>query len=136
MNNQLMSKFVTLIGRKVYYQADLDSRPDDGYGSTRPPESSLDDPRANLVSSELANGMHAPCIDIDYEAHLVPSATPGHYHLYLDKELTWEQYSRVLRVMAEVGLIESGYYEASRRRGASFVRLPHVLKKLKGRLSA
>lgn len=132
MNTPLYSKFVTLIGRKVYKLADLDTRMiHSAYSGMTPSESSLDDPEANLVSSALANGMHAPVIDLDYEAHLIPSGTPGHYHLYLDKEIPWAKYVTVLNAMADAGLIESGYYDSSRAHGASFVRLPHVLKKLK-----
>src|SRR4051794_39832810 len=42
---------------------------------------------ANLVSSRLATkdheifgDWHSPVLDIDFEARLIPSSTPGHYH--------------------------------------------------------
>ena len=90
---------------------------------------SKDKPDANLISSLLENGMHAPAIDIDLPCHLVPSTNPGHYHLYFDKEMTWEQYEKLLTVMTEVGLVEKGYLDASRKFKQSYLRLPHVKKK-------
>lgn len=84
----------------------------------------------NTFSSHVQGrpGLHAPVIDIDYPARLVPSSTPGHFHLYLDEAIPWSDYVRVLEVLADVGLIERGYANASIRRGASFVRKPGVSK--------
>jgi hypothetical protein len=74
------------------------------------------------------NRMHKPVLDIDFPVQAVPSSTPGHFHLYLDKKLTWEQYDRLLGVMAEIGLLEPGYVSASRDRKHTSVRLPWVRK--------
>lgn len=82
----------------------------------------------NLISSETENGSHAPCIDLDYPAYLVESSTPGHFHLYLEKEISWAKYINVLQAMADAGLIEEGFYRAARSRGATFLRRPGVTK--------
>lgn len=85
---------------------------------------------ANLVSSESATnpGLHLPVIDIDFPAKLVPSTTPGHFHLYLDRPVEWDKYLAVLNAMADAGLVEPGYASCSKARGASFVRKPGVKK--------
>lgn len=72
--------------------------------------------------------MHRPVLDIDFPAALLPSSTPGHYHLFLDKKMSWQQYSRLLNVLSEVGIIEDGYADASNNREFSSVRLPWVKK--------
>lgn len=81
---------------------------------------------ANLITSlsEEHPGWHLPVIDLDYQAHLVPSRTPGHFHLYLDTPVEEEDYWKLLRVMAECGLIEYGYYGASKQRGYTAARIP------------
>lgn len=73
---------------------------------------------------------HRVVLDIDMEAELIPSSTPGHYHLYLDHELSWRQYRRLLVALAEAGIVEEGYVGASERRGFTCVRLPWVKKGL------
>jgi hypothetical protein len=89
---------------------------------------------ANLVSSSVTNPYefttpgaptaHLPVLDLDLEAHLEPSTTPGHYHLYLNKGVSWAQYCKLLDVMAECGLLEEGFVRLSKERGATFVRKP------------
>jgi hypothetical protein len=112
--------------RKRYYSGDMDD-PDvpEGYAlDTRMEVES--DTEANLISSEIkdGNGWHMPVIDIDYEAHLQPSSTSGHYHLYLQIPIDKEKYLRALEAMAEAGMIEPGFAKLARERGASFVRKP------------
>lgn len=68
--------------------------------------------------------MHRPVLDIDFPATLIPSATPGHFHLYLDIELPHHEYMFLLNALAEVGIIEPGYNLASQQRGYSSARLP------------
>lgn len=75
--------------------------------------------------------MHRPILDIDFAAELIPSTTDGHFHLYLDRPMTWKQYKRLLNVMAEVGVIEHGYAQASIERGYSSTRLPWIKKESK-----
>lgn len=82
----------------------------------------------SIVERKLGKGIHKPVIDVDFPVVAVPSSTPGHSHLIIDKELTWEQYEKLLTVMVEVGLVEPGYLGASRERGHTAVRLPWVRK--------
>ena len=63
-------------------------------------------------------------IDLDYPAKLVPSRTNGHWHLYLDKSVDWDKYQKVLLALADAGLVEQGYAEASIANGYSGVRIP------------
>lgn len=77
---------------------------------------------ANLVSSLTTAGTHAPALDIDFNARLVPSRTKGHFHLYLDKHLPWWKYRILLKVLAWCGIIEPGYYQASVARKMTMLR--------------
>ncbi len=115
-------------GNKVYK---LNNFNPDSADPNLPPESreevTLDE--ANLLSSETSGifvGAHRPVLDIDFPAKLVPSSTPGRFHLYLDIDMPWADYEKLLKVMAEVGVLEPGYVAASVERKATFVRLPWV----------
>lgn len=107
----------------------------EGYtGRPSSPDKVTEIENANLLTSELDYPgaehlrLHAPVLDIDYHAELIPSSTPGHYHLVLDKALPWDKYQKVMRVLADAGLIESGYARASSARGYSAIRLPWIKK--------
>ena len=84
--------------------------------------------QANLISSLCQTGKHAPVLDIDFPATLVPSSTEGHFHLYLDKEITWDKYVVLLKALQEAGICEEGFVRQSIRRGMSFLRRPEVKK--------
>lgn len=79
-------------------------------------------------STEPSGGWHKPVLDIDFPAELLPSTTVGHYHLYLDKEVPWDDYVDLLNALAKCGIIEQGYANASIDRGHTAVRLPWVRK--------
>jgi hypothetical protein len=89
---------------------------------------------ANVVSSRVRIGtedkeFHSPILDIDFPARLLPSSTPGHFHLYLDGlTMPWSTYEPLLDALADAGVIERGYAEASKARRATFVRKPGVTK--------
>lgn len=87
---------------------------------------------ATLVGS-LADGygvsdLHMPVIDIDLPCELVPSSTPGHFHLYINKAISWDRYRMILLALADAGIVERGYYEASVSHGQTFVRKPGLTK--------
>lgn len=87
--------------------------------------------QSNLTSSQVWVGSrirHLPVLDIDFEARLVPSSTPGHYHLYLDgmKPMEERKYANLLNALADAGVIEHGYASASVARGMSLVRNPGI----------
>jgi hypothetical protein len=85
-----------------------------------------------VASSYNAHGfntsMHRPVLDIDLDAVLVPSSTPGHHHLYIDKLMSWETYTELLQALAKAGIVQQGFVDVSLKRGASMVRLPWVKK--------
>ncbi len=83
---------------------------------------------ATLISSSIGYDIHLPVLDIDYPAALVPSSTPGHFHLYLNREVTWDNYVGLLWALYKCGLIEEGFFKMSIARGQSFVRFPGVRK--------
>jgi hypothetical protein len=72
--------------------------------------------------------LHTPVLDIDIPATLIPSSTPGKNHLYFNCPMSWDQYTKLLDVMAEVGILEPGYVSASKKRGFTAVRLPWIRK--------
>ncbi|MFC3504435.1 hypothetical protein ACFOOK_26185 [Micromonospora krabiensis] len=107
--------------------------PESGYGN--PPETASDVDEANLITSKVDLGydvagtsIHKPVLDIDLPVRLVASSTPGHFHLFIDKAMTWDKYKKLLDVLADVGIVEPGYVRASKQRGFSAARLPWVKK--------
>lgn len=113
---------------------DLASENDSGYVSrdvvvVRRPEDAdgitSNDP---TVFGPKLEAMHRPIIDLDMSAALIPSTTPGHFHLYIDKLLTWEKYAELLLALSSAGIVEEGYVSACLDRGYSSVRLPWVKK--------
>lgn len=97
-----------------------------GVGGWKRSPATIED--AQVVSSEIGNGIHCPVLDIDFPAVLVPSSTEGHFHLYLEKPMTWWRYRRLLRALAYAGVIEKGYAKASIRRRHTAVRVPWLKK--------
>lgn len=84
---------------------------------------------ANVITSAVAGTeLHKPVLDLDLPAKLLPSSTPGHFHLLIDKEMTWETYARLLDALVDAGVVEPGFVNASRARGYTAVRLPWVHK--------
>jgi hypothetical protein len=83
---------------------------------------------ANIITSEIGHGIHKVLLDIDMPVKAVPSSTEGHFHLFIDKELTWDQYADLIRVLVDIGIVEDGYYSASAERGYTSVRVPWVPK--------
>lgn len=80
---------------------------------------------ANLVASELENGNHAPALDIDLPCQLIESQTPGHYHLYIAKEMSWRKYKRLLKELAKAGILEKRYVKHSIKKKKSCLRTPY-----------
>ena len=61
-------------------------------------------------------------------AFVIPSSTPGHGHLYVDKAMPWNTYQTLLNKLVELDVLEPGYVGASEERGWTCVRLPWVRK--------
>lgn len=86
--------------------------------------------KAHIILSADDDGLHRPVLDIDFPAALIPSSTPGHFHLYLDKQLEGPRYMKLLDALAEAGIIEQGYASVSKARGYTSARLPWVKKRV------
>lgn len=86
------------------------------------------DEDCNLISSLCEDGLHRPVIDFDFPCQLIPSSTDGHYHLYIDKEMGWNEYEMLLEVLVRVGLVEQGYYNSALKHCQTYVRPPWVKK--------
>lgn len=71
---------------------------------------------------------HVVMLDLDHDAVLIPSSTPGHHHLILNMAMGWSDYKDLLSTLAETGVIEPDYFDASVRRGETFLRLPWIRK--------
>lgn len=115
--------------KRAFFWADLGD-PDDRIVQKR---RRVSEEKANLVSSLIDDGdehtrMHAPVLDIDMPCRLVPSTTEGHFHLYIDKAMTWERYALLLNALMRAGIIEEGFYKMSMKREATFVRKPGIEK--------
>lgn len=92
-----------------------------------------DEGEVNVVSSKHKKGKsksrkHKPLIDIDFPAALIPSSTPGHFHLYLDKDMDEEQYMSFLLTLRSHEIIADGNVNQMGNHGATFLRLPWVKK--------
>lgn len=101
----------------------------DEYGAagwSRIPATSHED--AEVVSSEIGEGIHCPTLDIDLPCYVVPSSTPGHFHLYIDYPMPWRKYKQLLKALAKSGIVEKGYVKASIRRKHTAVRVPWLKK--------
>ena len=76
------------------------------------------------IAPRTGDRLHRPVLDLDMNAALIPSATPGHFHLYIDKLIPWRKYEQLLIALSDCGILEQGYVDASIDRGYSSARLP------------
>ena len=115
--------------------ATISTKDEDGdYTNETVPTDELE--KAEVITSQsqdhsftgVLRELHRPILDIDFPVAVIPSTTPGHNHLYIDKRLSWSDYKKLLTVLAEVGIIEWGYADASIEREHTAVRLPWVKK--------
>lgn len=81
-----------------------------------------------LNSEQKGTGLHRPVLDIDFPVTVIPSTTPGHGHLYIDKPMSWTRYKKLLLALEAAGIIQPGYVDASVERGYTSVRLPWIKK--------
>ena len=66
---------------------------------------------------------HYPVIDFDFPIAVTPSRTPGHYHLYIEKAVPYEQYMKLLIALYEAGLQGKGNLAQMDRGGATYARI-------------
>ncbi|WNT44357.1 hypothetical protein SEA_MABODAMACA_39 [Microbacterium phage Mabodamaca] len=118
----------------------IDGEPDYSESSIRNFTDDLD--KATVITSRVAGQTptlqkykdagyvprHKVILDLDLPAKLVPSTTEGHFHLYIDHEVDWEDYQDLLVALERCGLVETGYVNASLARGHTAARMPWVQK--------
>lgn len=107
----------------------------DSYQSARAEDSGIPDSNGNLVSSLTVDGTsHAPILDLDIPHEYVQSQTPGHGHLYIDVELSWWRYRRVLKQLYKAGIIEHGFYKLAKKRRMTMTRVPETIEEKRQKL--
>lgn len=114
--------------RKKMYCLAVDDRKFDGAPTVEVTSDSPIELQHNLFSSLCDDGMHRPALDIDLPCELVPSTNPGHFHLYIDKALTLEQYTKVVDVLSEVGILGPMHPGLLRERSMTCLRPPGYVK--------
>ncbi len=55
---------------------------------------------------------------------LLPSRSPGHFHLYIDATISWKQQVELLEDLAWAGIIEARFRDMCLRQRMSFLRVP------------
>lgn len=114
---------------------DMDDDYDAAVGDVRTETRDLD--AANVVTSKMqpyvihddsGEEWHRPVLDLDLDAKLLPSSTPGHFHLYIDSPMRWDTYVALLEALADAEILERGFVDASITRKHTAVRLPWVRK--------
>lgn len=94
-------------------------------------DSNPDQPLVNVVTSLIeldpliqraTEPLHAPALDIDLPCRLVPSSTPGHFHLFIDAAVPQSAYYDLLDALERCGLVEAGWVRASKVRGYTALR--------------
>jgi hypothetical protein len=81
-----------------------------------------------LVTEETEILRHTLLVVPRVPWRVVPSATPGHAHLYMDCALDEGRWTQVLHLFTAAGIVEEGYRAASIARGYTSLRLPWVPK--------
>lgn len=133
MSRNLKALKTDAFGRKYYVIEKLNDSGVTPENDERRPCSKTE---ANLVSSKTTDlkgiyegaPLHRPVIDLDIPCRLIPSSTPGHYHLYIDHPVPQDKYLAMIQAMADAGVVQPFYAEAAKLRGATFVR-PEWVKK-------
>lgn len=92
--------------RKLWYFELVKTGP---YGDKREEIRPANERTATLIGAKAEDGLYYPVLDMDFPCHLYPSETEGHFHLFLDKGLTWKEYRDLLEVLANTGLLEKSF---------------------------
>jgi hypothetical protein len=135
MDNQAVFDSLSRFKHLLYKVTKWTTNSGDGWSDTRELVSDLDE--ANIITSQLADkpGYHTVMLDLDVPAKLVPSSTDGNSHLYIDVEVDWHSYVRLLHALAECGIIERGYLNVSVKNHLTSLRLPWVKREDPRKLS-
>jgi len=147
------------MNRSYYYEPAVDpdsehfrgEEAESGEGTTErlQPYSGDSDFVPNLVGSRAEGGrtgdllgtdaeIHFPVLDIDSPyVRMIPSRTPGHFHMYLDRSISWDAFKSLLNVLANCGIVDPNWAAASIRQHCAFLRPSpndNVVRKARERL--
>lgn len=124
------AQHVTPYPGQVHRVVQFDPNADDYGDGNDEREVASTDYRANVATSEVKDAVntHKLLVDIDFPCKLIPSSTPGHFHLFIDKMISKYSLENILQAMANAGIVEHGYANAAIERGYTAVRLPWVNK--------
>ena len=109
---------------KSYFIEDIDDRFE--YIANDGDEIEFD--RSNVISTKGKDRYNYLLLDIDDNAEVWPSTTPGHYHIAFKRPLSDEGFNRVVDVLNEVGIIADGNYGQFKQGGKMYLRTPGVKK--------
>ena len=89
------------------------------------------------ISSELKKGMykgkHILLLDLDVPHIYVPSTQDGHGHLAVFAPMDAGRMFSTMDQLARVGVLEQGYADSARSRGAAWLRTPWTRKEIRDR---
>lgn len=91
-------------------------------GIIRPSSASLEN------ASSKAGPIPFPPLELTAPAKLLPSSTPGHYHLYVAKELDWKAYRVLLDKAMFADVISGKYYSMSLKAKMTMLLKPGLTK--------
>ena len=109
---------------KSYFVRDLDTKA--GYIANDGDE--IEFHRANIISSRGKDEMNYLMLDIDDNAEVWPSTTPGHYHIVFKEPFNKRDFENVVETLHSAGIIARGNYNQYRTDGALYLRTPWVKK--------
>lgn len=72
--------------------------------------------------------LELPPLPFAVEVRAVPSSTPGHFHLYLEREMHWLAYEKVLVALRDAEIIGKDFCDMCIRWRTSFLLKPEYKK--------
>ncbi len=72
--------------------------------------------------------LRSPTVIVRVPVRVTPSSTRGHFHLYIDSEITWPEYSRLLRAMERANILRGKFYVWALERGQTMLFRPGLKK--------
>lgn len=114
--------------KRILMGIDLQGDSGGDYAPYAPYQKAPEDGSPNIATSLTYDGWQAPTLDIDIPCEFVPSTTPGHGHLYIDKPMSYDDYVYLVEALVHVGIVEQGVLYSLKQRGFTGVRLPWIKK--------
>lgn len=96
----------------------------DNLGEEYSDNKGVKDPEGTLIGSSNNNGTHFPIFDFDFPVVCIPSKTPGHFHVYLGKAVSEDQFRYLLSSMVEAGLVQKRWAENFNMTGEVYLQVP------------